>query len=265
MQTFELNIEFSKNEGLVMSPSNLLNLYLPGIPICYPNGGRISMETIRQKLLAAQKFLENFLSIKINKQLITEEQDYNRQEFMSWGYIRTVFPINVAKQLEGKINEISRIKYPESWLSVKKSSDSTKFRNLHILPNVQGAVEETQFQVIYTGLTPTVGWFGSDYIPNYWKIKYCTGWDIDEVPEDIFDAIGKIASIQMLAITGDLIYGAGIGNQSISIDGITQTYSTTKGAGRGAFAGQIDQLQKELIDGLENLKAEYLGIRFRVV
>jgi hypothetical protein len=263
MPKLTLNIEFSKNDGLVMSPSNLQNLYLAGIPLCYPNGGRVSQELIKQKLLSAQKFLENYLSIKFQKQIITEEQDFNKQEFTSWGYIRTVFPINVAKKLEGRINNITQITYPESWLSVKDSNDSTRFRNLHIIPNTQGSTEQNQYSVVYSGIAPTIGYFGSNNIPNYWRVTYCTGWDADDLPYDLLDAVGKIAAIQVLAITGDLIFGAGVGNQSISIDGISQTYSTTKGGGKGAFAGRIDQYKNELEQSLKDLKSEYLGIMFR--
>jgi hypothetical protein len=71
--------------------------------------------------------------------------------------------------------------------------------------------------------------------------------------------------MQVLAISGDLIFGAGIGNQSISIDGISQTYSTTKGGGKGAFSGRIEQYKNELEMALKNLKAEYVGITFRVM
>lgn len=265
MPKFSLNIEFNKNGGLVMSPSNLQNLYLAGIPLCYPNGGKVSQELIKQKLLSAQKYIENFLSIKLNKQIIEEEQDFNRQEFTSWGYIRTVFPINHAKKLEGRINNISQITYPESWLSVKDSTDTTSFRNLHIIPNTKGAAEQNQYSVVYSGISPTVGYFGAQSIPNYWRVTYCTGWDIEDLPYDILDVIGKIAAIQVLAITGDLIFGAGVGNQSISIDGISQTYSTTKGGGKGAFAGRIEQYKNELEQSLRDLKAEYVGIMFRVV
>jgi hypothetical protein len=265
MPQLTLNIEFSKNDGLVMSPSNLQNLYLSGIPLCYPNGGKVSQELIKQKILAAQKLLENFLSIKLVKQIVVEHQDFNRQEYVSWGYIRTVFPIMKAISLEGKINNVSQIKYPASWMSVKGGNDVTKFRNLHIIPNTADSDSVNQYSATYSGLSPNMGFFGNQSIPNYWNVTYCSGWDADDIPNDLLDAIGKIASIQVLAITGDLIFGAGIGNQSISIDGISQTYSTTKGGGKGAFSGRIDQYKNELEQTLRDLKSEYLGIMFRVV
>ena len=266
MATLTLTLEYSKNEGLVLSPSDLQNLYLAGIPLCFPaNGSKISQEMIKQKIAAAQKYIENVLSIKLQKQLINEEQDFNREEFHCWGYIRTVFPIMQPKQLDGKINDVIQITYPESWLSIKNGNDPVHFRNLHIIPNTKNAAEQNAYAVVYSGLSPALGYLGAGYIPNYWKADYGTGWDAGEIPVDIIDAIGKRAAIQILAIVGDLLFGAGVGNQSVSLDGISQTYSTTKSGGKGAFSGRIDQYQNELDQAVKDLKAEYLGIMFRVV
>lgn len=263
MSTMTLKVKYNVNEGLVISPSSLIELYLTGIPLCYPDGSTLSMETIKQKIEVAQKQLENYLSIKLKKQIIWENHDFIRNEFHRWGYIKTVFPIKEPLALQGYINNIKQVNYPESWLSIKRGNDPTKFRNLYLIPNTQGGAQMTQHAFIFSGITPHLGFFGTDFIPNYWRLKYCTGWD--KCPADLVDAVAKAAAIQILAITGDLIYGAGVGNQSISIDGISQSYSTTKSGGGGAFSGRIKQYADELGSQLQNLRAEYYGIRFNVL
>lgn len=265
MPTLKLNIKSGKNEGLVVNPSDLSELYLNGIPLCYPSGGAITDETITQKIKTAQNQIEKFLSIKINKQIVEENQDFNREEFKQWGYVKTVFPINEPLSLNGFINEIQQVSYPHQWLSVKRGNDPTKFRNLYLIPNTAGGAVMTQHSFVFSGITPHMGFFGTNFIPNYWKIRYCSGWEANEIPPDIVDIVGKIAAIQILAIAGDLIYGAGIGNQSISIDGISQQYSTTKGGGKGAFSGRIQQYADEVKETLIELKKEYIGISFRVM
>lgn len=266
MPTINFKIKFNKNEGLILSPSDLLNLYLSGIPICYPNGGQISHETIKQKIKSSQEQIERFLQIKIPKQIISEEkQDFNREEFKQWGYVKANFPIKEPLALQGFINDIQQVDYPKEWLSIKGKSDNSYFRNLFLIPNTAGGAVMSQHQFIFSGITPHMGFFGTNFIPNYWRLKYCTGWDYDEIPFDILDAVGKHAAIQLLAISGDLIYGAGIGNQSISIDGISQQYSTTKGGGKGAFSGRIQQYMDELKEQLDRLEAEYVGIKFKVM
>ena len=263
MGALTLNIKYNKNEGLVISPSELIHLYLTGIPLCYPDGTVLGMETIKHHIEAAQVELEHFLSIKIKKQVIWGNHDFNREHFFRWGYVKTVFPIMEPLVLQGHINNVKQVDYPADWLSIKRGNDPTKFRNLYLIPNTAGGATMTNHAFVFSGITPHMGFFGTDYIPNYWRIKYCTGWD--KCPVDLVDAIAMMAAIKILAITGDLIYGAGIGNQSISIDGISQSYSTTKGGGNGAFAGRIKQYAEDLGKKLEQLKAEYLGIRFTMV
>jgi len=265
MPTVNLKITYNKNEGLVISPSDLVNLYLTGIPLCYPNGGSISEETIKQKILAAQQELEDYLSIKLVKQVIEESQDFIREEFKQWGFIKTVFPIFEPLKLNGMINNIQQVNYPPEWLSIKRSNDKTKFRNLFLIPNTEGGAAQTQHAFVFSGITPHMGFFGTNYIPNYWRVEYISGWDADEMPHDLIDTVAKYAAIQMLAIIGDLIYGAGIGNQSISLDGISQTYSTTKGGGKGAFSGRTAQYAEELANRLKLLRGEYLGLMFKTL
>lgn len=262
MPQYKLDISYSKDEGLVISPSELIDMYLTGIPLCYPDGGSISMDTIKQKIKANQKQIENILSIKMAKQKITETSDFIREDFFRWGYVKAVFPIHEPISLNGYINNVHQVSYPKEWLSVMRTNDSTKFRNLHLIPNTAGGAVMTQNAFVFSGITPHMGFFGTDFIPNYWRMEYCTGWD--KVPMDLIDAVGKASAIQILAIAGDLIFGAGIGNQSISIDGISQTYSTTKGQA-GAFSGRIKQYAEEFNSNWENLKAEYRGLMFKML
>lgn len=265
MPVVKLDICYSKNEGLVISPSDLIDLYLSGIPMCYPNGGKISNSTIKQKILAAQKELENILSIKLIKQRVIENQDFNREEFKAWGYVQTNYPIMEVHGLDGYINEIKQLEYPRTWLSIKRGTDKTKFRNLYLIPNTEGGATMTQHSFVFSGITPHMGFFGTNFIPNYWHVDYCSGWDPEDIPADLVDTVAKFAAIQILAIVGDLLFGAGIGNQSISLDGISQQYSTTKGGGKGAFSGRVQQYTDELREKVEYLKKEYLGINFRVM
>lgn len=262
MGSLTLNIRFNRNEGLALSPSELIDLYLAGIPLCYPDGTKITMDSIKQKILNAQKQVENYLSVKLKKQVIWESHDFIRNEFTSWGYIKTVFPITEPLKLNGHINEVKQTSYPKDWISVKRGNDKTKFRNLYLIPNTKGGATMTNHSLVYSGITPHLGFFGTNYIPNYWRVKYITGWD--KIPIEIVSVIGKFVAVQILAIAGDLVFGAGIGNQSISIDGISQSYSTTKG-NQGAFGGRIKQYTEELVNELKDLRAEYYGMRFNVM
>lgn len=52
--TLQLDILYNKNEGLVLSPSELTENYLFGIPMCSPDGQRVSESSIKTQIKVAQ-------------------------------------------------------------------------------------------------------------------------------------------------------------------------------------------------------------------
>lgn len=257
-----LNVNYNKSEGLVLSPSDLIQQYLHGIPLCYSDGRQLDYSTITQKLKSVQKQIESLLSIKLQKQIVQENHDFSREEFKQWGFVKAIFPVNEAYKLEGTINNITQVNYPKDWLSVKRTTDTTVHRNVYLIPNTSGGAVMTQNSFIFSGITPHLGFFGANYIPNYWRLTYCTGWDV--VPDDILDAIGKLTAIQILGILGDVLLGIGITSSSISLDGLSQSLTNTKGSG-GLFGSRIKQYSEELARELPNLRYEYKGITFGVL
>ena len=121
----------------------------------------------------------------------------------------------------------------------------------------------TQNSVVYNGMSPHMGWFGQSYIPNYWRMRYTTGWD--NVPFDLLDYIAKIASCNVLAVLGDIIYGVGLSSIQVSLDGVSQSTPLTRSAQGGLFAGRIKQYIEEINAVSQNLKYQYRGITFEVL
>jgi hypothetical protein len=238
-----------------------LERYFFGIPICTANGEKLSEETILQKIRAAQGTIENTLSIKLMKQIMEEKKDFIRGEFQGWGFIRTTYQIRHIIALEGFINTISQIVYPSNWVSINQPSDEKLLlRQLHIVP--AGSDSPLTNSVVYSGITPHLGFFGQPNIPNYWFVEYCTGFEI--IPDEIVDVIGKLASQQLLAILGDILFGVGVASSSLGFDGLSQSISTTKSTSSSAFSARINQYEKELEKSLSNLKDFYKGISWTV-
>lgn len=266
MPNIVLNVVYNKNEGLILSPSDLITLYLDGIPLCLNDGTHLDMNTIKQKILASQTMIENLFSIKLNRQSYVETKDFLREDFKNWGHVKTTYPVNEAILLEGRFNDALQVTYPKQWLSIKKQNgESGIYRNIFVVPNSAGAAGAVgnQNSFIYSGISPNLGWFGADYIPNYWTITYITGWD--KVPADLTDAIGKLAAIQILSILGDIILGVGISSSSLSLDGLSQSLSSTKSSTGGIFGGRIKSYSDQLVNELQNLKYAYKGITFSVM
>lgn len=118
----------------------------------------------------------------------------------------------------------------------------------------------SQNSIIFSGVMPNLNWFASyganGQIPSYWSQEYITGFDT--IPKDIINAIGMLASISFLAILSDMLMGNsqsgetgsgigwGINSKSISIDGLSQSLSSS--AKDGIFKTRIQQYQQTLGD-----------------
>lgn len=262
MPSLTFNIKYGKHEGLVLSPSELLEFYFHGISTKNSDCEDITEETLKQKIRQAQDSIEKFLSVKLTKQVITESRDFIRSDYNAWGYTRLTFPIIDPISLNGFISTTKQIEFPLTWLSHHTNSEEyLAMRNLTIVP--AGSTSPQTEGVVFSGITPNVGFLGLANIPNYWSIKYCTGFTL--IPSDLLDAIGKIAAMQVFAILGDIVLGAGIAAQSLSVDGLSQSIETTQSAENAAYSARVRQYSGELKRELPILKDIYKGFAFGVL
>lgn len=253
--TEEFKINYEVNAGLVWSAEEYLVNYLTDIPLRGLGGELLTDDVIEQKIISATVELENFLSIKFGKQCISEYQDFERDQFRNWGYIKANYLIAELDNLRGQLNFANIIEYPSSWLSYDRSLE--KKRNIQIVAGQQGLEGgiTNSFSAIFTGQFPMWRSINSDWIPNYWYFEYVTGFD--EVPADLLEVVGKMTTTQVMAILGDIAFGAGIASKSISIDGLSQSINTTQSAENSLYSARIRQFDKELTRQLKLLKNRY--------
>jgi len=253
MPSITLKCPYGQNE-MVMSPTEMLETYFYGIDIC-KNGKVISNEMMKMYLQAATEEVEKALDIKIVPQIVAEDQDFWLNDWKAWGYIKMTYPIRKAHELKGFINDVQQIVYPQEWLSSRRTSDGELyFRNLYLVPT-NGAA--TTNAVVFSGITPHLGFFGNKQIPNYWRAQYCTGFD--KVPKDLLNFIGKMAAINLFHILGDIILGAGIASQSIGIDSLSQSIATTSSATNAGYGARVTGYLKDMKASWPNLKSYYKG------
>lgn len=269
-----LQSKFNKEEQLVINPEELIERYFFGIPICTQDGRELSYDTIKTYILSAQREIENLLYIKLFSQIIRESSNYILEEWSSWNYVKTSYQIKTPLQLEGRFNNAAQIVYPSAWLSVRQETSSvdkdrgTLFRNMYVVPS--GTTGNPVVNgITYNGVVPFVGLLGYRYTPNYWFATYETGFEV--VPIEIIDIIGKLASLPLLSILGDIYLGIGMNSYSISLDGLSQSTSLLKSAESGIFGARIKQYYRDMFGdqmktkgSLDMLKAKYVGFNFDV-
>lgn len=91
-------------------------------------------------------------------------------------------------------------------------------------------------------------------------------WTADTLPSDLKHAIGiKGATLLLLHVAGDLILGAGIASQSLSVDGLSQSIDTTSSAMYNGYSARAHDLDKQYQGVIKALKSQYTMTQFGVV
>lgn len=257
MPTFSLKAKYQVDNSLIMSADKFLNQYFFGIEQIVTNGKVLRNQDILFHIKSAQKEIEDRLGIKIIPQVVKEQQDFHRGSFNNWQHTKTGYPVKKPLKLEGFVGTVRQITYPQDWLTSKKTNEDSYFRTIFLVPN--GATSDIQTNAILsTGIIPQIQYGMYTNIPNYWDVSYITGFD--NIPYDILDAIGKYAAISLFHQLGDLILGAGIANQSISLDGLSQSIGTTSSATNAGYGARIEGYVKHLKNAIPNLEGKYRGI-----
>jgi hypothetical protein len=261
MPTLTYSVRYRKNEGLVISPEEMTSLYFYGINTKSKDGSEMSDSTKRAYIIAAQQEIEKYLEIRFNKKFIEHTQSYYKDDY--WGgfpILPVKLPVYKALSFIGFLNNIEQIKYPLDWLNVKKDNEGHYYKKIHLIPT-GSTTSRANADIILTGITAYLGLTSYGQVPNYFSVQYITGYDYDEIPMDLVNLVGKLASISVLSVLGDIILGSpGITGVSLGMDGLSQNISTTLSSGNHAFSGRVKQYTAEINETLKKLKLFYKSI-----
>lgn len=277
MPTISLSIKYTVNTTVPLSAQDLKDKYLSFLPNDFNCNQYVSDETIDFYIQSAKEQLEAHLGMRIGREVITERKDFIIDQWLSWGYIQTTWPVQTAVSLEGYLGEMKQVAYPQEWVVARETSDGKTFdRQFRIIPIGSGATYNNTSALFLGSFNQQLSWWRQNRnVPNYWKMKYITGFPQDKVPTDILQAMGMIATIPILGIISDAFAGRrglgfGVSSKSISLDGLSQSVSTFAGADKGIFGARMKQYYDALfgINGknglLEVLKDAYSAILMTV-
>lgn len=266
MAQLTFNIKYRKNTGLVISVAELWELFLYGIKIQGGEGSDFSDESMRFYLVAAQREIENYYNLKFIKQLADQTITYYRTDYwQTFPILQTNYPVREPLSMIGMLNKMEQIVYPQGWLFCEYDTLMGQGkRRISVVPT--GSSTRGNAEIILTGITSQVGMQRFNMIPDYWRIQYITGWDVDQMPMDLINVVGMVASFGPLGIAGDLILGsAGIASQSLSIDGLSQSISTTASATNAGYGARLIQYEKQIKETTGRLKLVYDQPKFMVM
>ena len=96
----------------------------------------------------------------------------------------------------------------------------------------------------------------TNYVEAF-HVDYIAGYKNAElIPEDLRDIVGKIAALKMLNVIGDGLI-AGFSSSSLSLDGMSESFSSTQSATSAYFGARIKVYQDEIKDYIQQNKYKY--------
>jgi len=242
----------------ILTPEDLKSIYLFGIKLQDQDGNEMPRKTLEYAINSAISYLETTLDIVILKRQFVERYDYRQVDYTTFNFLQLKKrPLSNLILLKAKFpNNVDLVEYPTQWYVTEKESSQIQ------LSPVEGT---------FSGLIVTSGGsyvpllYGTkDYWPHMFEATYEAGFCSDAIPYIINDMIGMQASIRIFEIMGDLIYGPGIGSDSVALDGASATRGTTASTIYSPFAARIDAYKKQVKEYMESVRKYFNGIPFTV-
>ena len=109
--------------------------------------------------------------------------------------------------------------------------------------------------------------YGEQTLRNYYfyAVDYEAGFETsDDIPDDLRQIIGKACAISLLNIIGDGLM-SGFSSSSLSMDGISESFSSTQSATSAYFGARIAVYQKEVQEYIKNNKYKFRHFPIRSI
>ena len=255
--------------GTIVTPDDCRYTFLWGTDFKATNGSMFTDEQIQWFIDAATAEMARQLNITIIKKriksMVTVEQkhlvkgvDYDDEE--------TPYDFSYRKiQRYGMIQTKQR-----PILNVTRCTLINKGQNddVDLLPSVVPDKKNGVIKFLkrpwkpsdtWTGINDAICRFGAEtWNPHlFYAIDYDAGFETsDEVPQDLRHMIGKMAAISLLNVIGDGLM-SGFSSSSLSMDGVSESFSSTQSATSAYFGARIAVYQKEVQDYINANKFKF--------
>ena len=109
------------------------------------------------------------------------------------------------------------------------------------------------------GIGTAIGMYGNQTMNGqlFYAIDYDAGFETsDDIPEDLRQIIAKHAAVSLLNIIGDGLM-SGFSSSSLSMDGLSESFSSTQSATSAYFGARIKVYQDEIEDYIQQNKNKF--------
>lgn len=246
-----------------------------GVAVIDPSTGEeMGDEYYLQAINSAIANAEKVFDIRILPRLVTERKDFYQNDFNSYGYLHmNNRPLLQVEDFKMQAYNRTVLNYQNDWWRVNCIQGS-----IQLMPSLLGALgagvpygQVTMGQAPWLGFPPVAN--NQGYAPQMFEVNYVAGmlpqerdgvfqeW---ELHPDLKFLILKESAKSILEVWGRLIIGAGIASRSLDIDGLSESVVTTQSAMYGGASADIIQLDADIKNLTEGLKA-YYGLNLGII
>ncbi|MCQ2242478.1 hypothetical protein [Treponema sp.] len=240
--------------GEVITPDDLRYTYLWGTDFKATNGDIFTDEQIKYFIDQSVAYMERELNITIRKRIIkcnakkrglkkitsldpngdyTDEEsfyDFKKSKIQRYTMLRTSRrPILDVQKFE----------------LVCRGGASINLLDTTVIDRKKGVLKSMFRPFInsqkYEGINDAISRFGNEtFQPNmFYSVDYTAGYEnSDEVPDDLREIIAKVGAVSLLNIIGDGLM-SGFSSSSLSMDGISESFSSTQSATSSFYGARI--------------------------
>lgn len=255
--------------GAAVTPDDLRFTYLWGTDFKATNGQSYTDEQIQYFIDSSTTEIERQLDITIKKRKIrcnaaernlVKGVDYDTDEAVyDFKYAR-ISRYGVIKTRQRPILKLHKLELLSRWQSCRNITQTTivdKTKGLLKLMERPLRPSETS-----SGIQTAVGMYGNQtlQVQLFYLIDYDAGFETsDDIPQDLREIIAKQAAVSLLNIIGDGLM-SGFSSSSLSMDGLSESFSSTQSATSAYFGARIKEYKDDISNYIKQNKYKFANM-----
>ena len=241
--------------GDIVTPDDLRFTYLWGTDFRATNGQSFTDEQIQYFIDFSLAEIERRLDITIKKKKIrynaaernlVKGSDYDIDESVYDFRFSRISRYGYIKTRNKPIIRLHKLELLSRWQCARDLTQSV------ILDKTKGVLKLMDRPIrpsdTSSGIQTAIGIYGNQTLQSqlFYAIDYDAGFEnSDEVPSDLREIIAKQAAVSLLNIIGDGLM-SGFSSSSLSMDGMSESFSSTQSATSAYFGARIAQYKDDI-------------------
>ena len=234
--------------GNIVTPDDLRFTYLWGTDFKATNGQSYTDEQIQYFIDTAVAQIERQLDITIVKKKIrcnaaernlVKGTDYDIDESVYDFKFSRISRYGLIRTRRKPIIKLHKLELLSRWQGVKDKTPTT------IIDKPKGVLKLMERPIrpseTSSAIQTAIGIYGNQTLQSqlFYAIDYDAGFETsDDVPTDLREIVAKQAAVSLLNIIGDGLM-SGFSSSSLSMDGLSESFSSTQSATSAYFGARI--------------------------